>query len=264
MYQAVHIPVPDIQVSDILLAFLGEAGFEGFQQEEGLLSAFIPLRDFDQAALDAICRYFGLTYSGEKIPETNWNRIWEEQFEPVCLGDFCSVRASFHPPQPGFRFDLIINPKMSFGTGHHASTRLMIEAISHWDLRGRKLADFGTGTGILALLAIRMRAVSVLAMDQDPLCLENAAENADANGVRGNLLFLQTDRMVPGPYDLVLANISRHVLLDQWSSLSRATGPGGRPDGTGDIPQGRMVRDDLGPGSAVRLSSSPDWKRNFP
>ena len=144
----ITIAVPDPARQDILIALLNELGYEGFEQQEDVLLAFLPESDFDAAALAAILQPYDLAYTRTLLAERNWNEEWERNFTPIRVGDFCAVRAHFHPPIPGVTLELIITPKMSFGTGHHPTTFMMLQSMQYIDFEGKITLDFGTGTGI--------------------------------------------------------------------------------------------------------------------
>lgn len=133
--------------------------------------------------LDIIFKQHSLTYTKSVIKEENWNAVWESNFEPVRVGDFVGIRANFHPHfEPKVAFEIEITPKMSFGTGHHATTFTVIELMESMDFKGKLVYDFGTGTGILAILAEKLGASSILAVDNDDWCIENSIENVQNNG----------------------------------------------------------------------------------
>ena len=156
------------------------------------------------------------------IEETNWNQVWESNFEPVVVDDFVSVRAEFHKPEKNPAHEIIITPKMSFGTGHHATTYMMIEQMRDLDFKDKEVFDFGTGTGILAILAHKMGAGRVEAIDVDEWSIDNARENFDRNGCTKCEVTLST--IIPNKhFDIILANINRNVLLQYASSLNAAT-----------------------------------------
>jgi ribosomal protein L11 methyltransferase len=207
---------------------MADLGYEGFEQEEGCLHAFAPESCFEEAELRALLARYGLTFAIERIGEQNWNEIWEKSFQPVVVDDFCAVRASFHDPVRGVEHELIITPKMSFGTGHHATTWLMMQAMRHLDFRGRRVLDLGTGTGILAILAERLGAAEVIAIDNDEWSIANALENAAANGCR-RLQVQKREEVdgLKGPFGVILANINKHVILEQLTFLRQQLSPGG-------------------------------------
>jgi ribosomal protein L11 methyltransferase len=218
----IQVTIPTIDFQEVLIALLGEMGYEGFEQEDGRLQAFIPAATFDEAALRELLAAHGLGYSLQEIGERNWNAEWEANFQPVVVEGFCAIRAHFHPPMPEVEYELIITPKMSFGTGHHATTYMMLHAMRGIDLRGKRVLDFGTGTGVLAILAERLGAGVVVAIDNDDWSIENAVENVEANGC-SRIGVLKRDRVadVEGPFDVILANINKHVILNEIQTLAQ-------------------------------------------
>src|ERR1044072_1289111 len=132
--------------TDVLIAQLSDAAYEGFEERAGQLIAYIPIADFDRAALEAILQPQGLEYTKEEIQQENWNAVWESNFEPVLVGTFCGIRAGFHLPfEQHLQHEIVITPKMSFGTGHHATTFSMIRLMEQLDFSGKKVFDFGIG-----------------------------------------------------------------------------------------------------------------------
>lgn len=220
MHVQVTIPTKDFQ--EVLIALLGEMGYEGFEQEEEVLHAFIPEAAFDRAALSELLEAHGLSYTLERIAERNWNAEWEANFQPVVVDGFCAIRAHFHPPMPEVEHELVITPKMSFGTGHHATTYMMLQTMRGLDLRGKRVLDFGTGTGVLAILAERLGAGSVVAIDNDHWSIENATENVAANGCN-HIQVLKRDKTadVPETFDVILANINKHVIISELTALTQ-------------------------------------------
>ncbi|OJV55970.1 MAG: hypothetical protein BGO31_17965 [Bacteroidetes bacterium 43-16] len=154
--------------------------------------------------------------------EQNWNATWESNFEPVVIEGFCSVRAHFHEPIPGVQYDIRITPKMSFGTGHHATTRLMMSQMKDLDFKNKSVFDYGSGTGILAILAEMLGATQVDAIDIDEWSYENGLENVNTNQCKhivvaqGDISWVQAGRQ----YDIILANINRHILLESMAQLN--------------------------------------------
>ena len=205
-----------------MIALLGEMGYEGFEQEEDLLHAFIPETAFDEAALKELLEAHGLSYTLQRIAERNWNAEWEANFQPVVVDDFCAIRAHFHPQVPGVEHELVITPKMSFGTGHHATTYMMLQTMRSLDVRGKRLLDFGTGTGVLAILAERLGAGSVVAIDNDDWSIGNALENVAGNGcTRIQVLKKEKVADLQGVFDVILANINKHVIISQLAALTQ-------------------------------------------
>ena len=230
-YLQITIPAADPSLQEMLIALLPSLGYDGFEQQDDALQAFLPEEQFDGAALESLLEQYGTpAYSTQRLEERNWNEEWEKSFEPVQVGDFCAVRAHFHTPIPGVTHELVITPKMSFGTGHHATTYMMLQAMQHLDFHGRRVLDFGTGTGVLAILAERLGASSVIAVDNDDWSIDNARENLAANHCT-RIRILKADTIpspgAAGPFDIILANINKHVILGQLRSLEQQLAPGG-------------------------------------
>lgn len=218
-YIKVEVKLTEMQEKEILLALLAEQGFEGFEETMQSLLAYIPKEQFNQAALGTLLN--GKDYSLEEIREQNWNALWEKDFKPVAINQFCYIRAAFHPPAEGYRQDIVITPKMSFGTGHHATTWLVIDQMEQMSFQNLNVLDFGTGTGILAILAERLGAASVVAVDNDDWSMQNAEENARVNNCN-SIEFIKADSLALGrPFDIILANINRHVLLANMKSMQQ-------------------------------------------
>ncbi len=223
-----QVSVQTVDWQDLLIALMSDRGYEGFEQEDALLKAFIPEADFDQAVLEELLTAHGLSYTLERIEEKNWNAEWERNFQPVVVGAFCAIRAHFHEPISGVEHELVITPKMSFGTGHHATTYMMLQSMQGLDLRGKRVLDFGTGTGVLAILAERLGAKEVAAIDNDDWSIANAHENIVANGCSA-VVILKEERVanLEGVFDVILANINKHVIVDQLGDLAQQLAPGG-------------------------------------
>lgn len=213
--------------SDILIAQLSEAGFEGFEEEQNRLRAFIDETGYDETILRAIIGNTGAEFSKSIIEETNWNQVWESNFDPVIVDDFAAIRADFHEPIKSVEHEIIITPKMSFGTGHHATTYLMIQQMKELDVTGKTVFDFGTGTGVLAILAEKLGAKKVLAIDNDQWSYVNAAENIERNHCTKIELQL-AHAPIPGQrFDIVLANINKNVITGHLEILTQQILPGG-------------------------------------
>ncbi|MFM2138186.1 MAG: hypothetical protein RJA57_493, partial [Bacteroidota bacterium] len=178
--------------------------------------------------VEVVAAAWGLKVEKDTVPSRNWNAEWEAGFEPVIIADQVMIRAHFHPAPGGSIEDILITPKMSFGTGHHATTRLMVEGLLRLDVRDRSVLDFGTGTGVLAILAAKREAARIHAIDNDPWSMENARENLQRNSCERVLL--ETGSVIPSAnrYDIILANINRNVLLEQLAAMATALTPGGR------------------------------------
>ena len=203
--------------SEILVAELGYLGFESFVEEEDGITAYIPAEEYEDDLLAGVhilqSEDFEITYSKGEIEQVNWNEEWEKNFSPIMVDDVCSVRAPFHP-EPDVEYDIVIEPKMSFGTGHHGTTHMMIQHILKNDWNDKAVLDMGCGTGVLAILASLKGAKFVDAIDIDNWCYQNTLENVGRNDCdninveEGGAELLQ-DRK----YDMILANINRNILL---------------------------------------------------
>jgi len=242
-YLALTVHIGASEESESLLAFLAEAGFDGMEELADRLIAYRADNDWDRSEVDAYLTEHGLSYSYDRLEKTNWNQLWESNFEPVQVDDFVGMRASFHPPFLNVQHELIITPKMSFGTGHHATTRLMIHAMRDQVQPNASVLDFGTGTGVLAILAKKMGAGQVVGIDVEDWSVENAIENAQENKVN-DIVFVCADRITnSGPFDLVLANINRNILLEHLSALQTVLAPSGRLIMSGIIEEDLPVMD---------------------
>lgn len=205
---------------DLLINALSEIGFDTFQDTEQGFKAYIPSTDLDQEKLDglneAFVEMFTFSYVVNSIPHQNWNEVWESNFEPLQVSNRCYVRASFHKPHPEYEFEIVIDPKMAFGTGHHQTTALMMEFMLEEDFSGRKVLDMGCGTGILAILTSKMGAKEILAIDYDGICYESTLENAALNSINNIRAVCGSGEVIPAEeFDIILANINRNILLDQ-------------------------------------------------
>jgi ribosomal protein L11 methyltransferase len=206
---------------DILIAKLIVAGFEGFEETGAGLKAFIPKKDYDEELIKEIAGQQEVLFNKTIIEETNWNQVWESNFEPVMIDDFVSILADFHEPVKGVAHEIVITPKMSFGTGHHATTLMMVQQMRQIDFNGKSVLDFGTGTGILAILSEKLGAKKILAIDNDEWSIENAAENIQRNDC--SLIDLKkADTAASNElYDIILANVNKNVILENFDRLAK-------------------------------------------
>ncbi|HEU4861999.1 MAG TPA: 50S ribosomal protein L11 methyltransferase, partial [Chitinophagaceae bacterium] len=179
----IKITFADLQPEqkEILIAQLADAGYEGFEETDTTLDAFIGELRFDNSLLNEIAFKYQTSYTSEKIAETNWNQIWESNFQPVVVDEYVAIRADFHQPISTTKFEIVITPKMSFGTGHHATTYMMMQQMRENDFANKNVFDFGTGTGVLSILAEKLGAKKVLAIDNDSWSIDNADENIQRN-----------------------------------------------------------------------------------
>ena len=218
--------------SEILIAELGYAGFESFVEDEEGVTAYIPSEEYDPEMLVGIhilqSEEFEITYTSLEIEQINWNSEWEKNFDPLIVDDVCSIRAPFHE-QPDTEFDIIIEPKMSFGTGHHATTHMMVQFILKNDWKGKSVLDMGSGTGVLAILAEMKGAKEIDAIDIDNWCYQNAIENAARNNCELISVYEGGAELLEGrKYERIIANINRNILLEDMPSYAASLTPGGK------------------------------------
>jgi len=218
----IKITFADLQPEqkEILIAQLADAGYEGFEEKDSSLDAFINSRSFDKIIVNEISFKYQTPYIKEKIAETNWNQVWESNFEPVIVNDYVAIRADFHKPITNTKFEIVITPKMSFGTGHHATTYMMIELMKEIDLKERAVLDFGSGTGILAILAEKEGAKNIDAIDNDDWSIANAAENFEKNNCTKINLRKASNPASDISFDIILANINKNVIIENMALLS--------------------------------------------
>ncbi len=209
--------------SEIVLAFLSQLPFEAFQENEGELIAWLAASDFDDSFKQQFAELkerFKLREATEVIKPQNWNAIWESNHKSISVGKFCQVRADFHEKETDIQYDIIINPKMAFGTGHHETTYMMMDQMKSLKFDKTTVLDLGCGTGVLAILAAKMGSDDILAIDYDPAAYENTLENLKVNGLEG--IKTQCGTLADTgdhSYDYILANINRGVILDSLSAL---------------------------------------------
>jgi len=213
--------------ADILIARLSEADYEGFEETENTLKAYISAEKFDEKILSDITYKYQIKYTRENIPPANWNQLWESGFQPVTIEDFCTIRAAFHPPQKKTQYEIVITPKQSFGTGHHSTTYLMIQQMQKVNFVDKTVLDFGTGTGILAILAEKLGAKKIIAADNDEWSIENSAENIEVNYC-SHIRVLKSD-IIPDNFlfDIILSNINKNEIISQMPAMIRQLSPGG-------------------------------------
>ena len=213
-----------------MIAQMGSVGFESFVDTPQGFKGYIPQNDFQEKDFLQIDVFdiigLEIEWDTKIIPPENWNRQWEENFSPIRLGQGCVVRAEFHPPEK-LEYELVITPRMSFGTGHHETTQMMISFLLDLNCINKTVLDMGTGTGVLAILAEKRGAKSVLALDNDPWCVENTLENLEMNHCQNISAKLSSTVPKKKKYDMVLANINRNLLLKQISDYAQVLVPGG-------------------------------------
>lgn len=223
----------DALFRDILIAEMAELDFDSFVETEVGFDAYVLEEQFSHPGLQQLFNNYRkqtkIWYELKKIPKVNWNEEWEKNYDPIQVGDDIYVRATFHNPKPEFKYEIVINPKMSFGTGHHETTHQLLAMQLEVDHKDKTVLDVGSGTGILAIMASKLGAASVAATDVDDWCIENATENFGLNQVapqwvkQGVIESLELTE----PYDIVIANINKNVLLDEIEHYARLTKAGG-------------------------------------
>ncbi|PWL38178.1 50S ribosomal protein L11 methyltransferase [Flagellimonas aquimarina] len=222
---------PAQPATDILIAELGEVGFESFVENDAGLLAYVLKSDWKEDILKDLFILqnpdFKITWSSKEIVQQNWNAEWEKNFHPIKVGDQCMVRAPFHDSE-NVAYDIVIEPKMSFGTGHHETTNMMLQHILDTDFEGKSVLDMGCGTGVLAILAKMKGAKSVDAIDIDEWCFLNSKENVERNNCN-NIEVYQGDSslLANRKYDIILANINRNILLEDIPVYAKCLNTGG-------------------------------------
>jgi ribosomal protein L11 methyltransferase len=202
---------------EILIAELGHVGFESFVENDNGVTAYIQKQEWNLHILDDLyilgSHEFKIKYSHHEVVQTNWNKEWEKNFNPIQVDGLVSVRAPFHE-NPSLKFDIVIEPKMSFGTGHHETTHMMIQHLLALDLENKKVLDMGCGTGILAIFAEMKGAQPTDAIDIDSWCYQNSIENVQRNGCKHITVLEGDSSLLKGKkYDVIIANINRNILL---------------------------------------------------
>lgn len=217
--------------SEILVAELGELPFESFVESEFGLTAYIQKELWTDSILDDLfvlqSPEFNISFTIEEIEQVNWNEEWEKNFEPIEVDGICHVRAPFHP-KTGAKYDIVIEPKMSFGTGHHETTHMMIQHLLRLDVQGKKTLDMGCGTAILAILAEMKGAQPIDAIDIDNWCYLNSIENAARNNCKHITVYEgDASLLVDQRYELIIANINRNILLADMHAYANCLVSGG-------------------------------------
>lgn len=218
---------------DLLIQDLAAMGFDTFEDTNEGFAGYIAAGQFDRNALEVLLigqpEGFVVDYTYEEIQSQNWNKIWESNFEPIVIDEVCYIRATFHQSKPNFDYEIIIDPKMAFGTGHHQTTSMMVRYILRSELKGARVLDMGCGTGILAILSAKKGAEQVLAIDYDPVCIESAEENLLLNGVSNTKTAIgSVEQLGDLKFDAIFANINRNILLDHLPAYAAALESGGK------------------------------------
>ncbi|WP_196890897.1 50S ribosomal protein L11 methyltransferase [Aureivirga marina] len=222
---------PVIPGNEILIAELGMVGFESFVENEEGFKAYIQKKEWNENIMEEISilnsEMFTISYEVKEIEQVNWNEEWEKNFEPIQVADLVSVRAPFHE-NPNLKYDIVIEPKMSFGTGHHETTNLMIQQLIDLELENKKVLDMGCGTGILAIFAEMKGAQPIDAIDIDNWCYENSLENVERNNCKHISVYEGEASLLEGKsYDVIIANINRNILLNDIKTYEKCLNEGG-------------------------------------
>ncbi len=225
-------PLPDEAGRELLISELMVLGFDSFAEEDDRVTAYLPAALHTDDILSEsgfIRQHPGLNVSVKQLEEKNWNEEWEKNYDPVVIGGRCLVRAPFHAPRPELPLEIVIEPKMSFGTAHHETTQLVAEWLLEQETAGKSVLDMGSGTGVLAILANKTGAAFVMGIDNDEWAWRNALENFSLNGVVNGAVLLGDAGAIAGRrFDLVLANINRNVLTGDMRQYAAAMNPNAR------------------------------------
>ncbi|MFN8417447.1 MAG: 50S ribosomal protein L11 methyltransferase [Cytophagaceae bacterium] len=222
----------EIEQQEVLIAMLLGLQYDSFAQYEGYIDAYVLASEYDERGLTEVLQQLDITgFLVEEMEQKNWNEEWEKNFEPMVVEDRCYVRASFHPERQELPLEVVINPKMSFGTGHHATTYMMMHWLLDTEVSGKRAIDAGCGTGILSILAEKLNAKSVIAFDIEDWAFENLNENCNLNGCSRIETGKGTISQIVSPsvqVEILLANINKNVLLDEMSIYSSHLVSGGQ------------------------------------
>ena len=217
----VAILANDISDIEWLSTKLFDIGATGIEETAGELLVYFSSESSELSIIKEMLEMEKLTFSITVEEDKNWNQIWEENFEPVYIKNIAEIRASFHSSKPGFAYTILIDPKMSFGTGHHPTTAQVIEHMFFLDFKHASVLDIGSGTGILAILAEKMGAMSIVALDNDPWCYDNCIENIELNDATHVVPILGEKLPMDNKYDILVANINRNYHLEYMTQLAQ-------------------------------------------
>lgn len=226
-YLALKFKTTSCDVRDMLIAVLDSEGFEGITEEDDMIIAYIPTGEYNTDELESMLAALNLEeevtiLEQQTIQQKNWNEEWEKNFDPIIVNKNCVIRAPFHDAFKGYDYRITIEPKMSFGTGHHETTKLMMQKLFQLNLKGKKTLDMGCGTGILAILATQLGASPVTAIDYDLWSYENTLENIKRNNTESIAVFHGGKEVIPNEnFDIIIANINRNILEDQMDIYSK-------------------------------------------
>jgi len=221
-------PSSDIQ-HDMLITMLAELGFDSFMDDAMGIKAYCTEDNRDDAAVENLLTEPSFSdiqlLNVEEMPDKDWNELWEASYQPVVVNERCRVRAPFHEPDSSYEFDLVIEPKMSFGTANHETTAQIIQLMLETDFQGKDVLDMGSGTAVLAILAKKLGAARTVAIDNDEWAYRNAFTNCELNNVKGIEIILGDASAIQGSFDVVMANINRNILLRDMQHYVAAMRP---------------------------------------
>jgi ribosomal protein L11 methyltransferase len=235
-YTELHFTIESFTTErlEILIATLSQLPFDSFSETDNGCKAYILSNKYNESDVNELCdqlyESLGLiSYISQEIEQQNWNETWESNFDPIHIRDKCRIYASFHPLVPGFQYNILIEPKMAFGTGHHATTEMMLEHILKSDIDDKKVLDMGAGTGVLAILASMKGASVVYAVDNDHWAYKNCIENIENNNCE-NVIAIEGDinSISDKFFDIILANINRNTLISDIPSYINSLNSGGK------------------------------------
>lgn len=234
-YQQIRLDITpcDENITDLFAAFLADCGYESFVPDETGLTAYINSTLFNKEDVESIIADFPMEVDAKLtvdfIEGKDWNEEWEKNyFQPIVIADQCVIHSTFHKDVPNAKYDIVIDPKMAFGTGHHSTTSLILQTLLETDMKGKSVIDMGTGTGILAILSAMLDAEKVTGIEIDPGAYENALEHVELNNVNVDVLLGDASRLNElQPADIFIANINRNIILADISSYRKNLKPGG-------------------------------------
>lgn len=221
-YIQLKIEVSNEAMQELVIALLADNGYNGFETTLTNVLAYIDEIEYSESLVKKILQPMQIKFIATVIEKQNWNEIWETNFPSVLVDNFVGIRANFHQALHNVQHEIIITPKMSFGTGHHETTFSVIQLMQEIDFNNKTVFDFGTGTGILAILAEKLGAKKVVAVDNDEWCIENSIENVNANNCKNIIVQNAENAITNQKYDIVIANLNKNIILQNIQALHNA------------------------------------------